>query len=69
MNQISVRTIVDEAPIVAIVRRPKLLKRLRGRFTPKNSAFWRRVEKVGLIWKTPLNSSNLESMLWDLAAD
>jgi hypothetical protein len=25
-----------------------LLKRLRGRFAPKNSAFWRRVEKVGL---------------------
>ena len=25
-----------------------LLKRLRGRFPPKNSAFWRRVEKVGL---------------------
>jgi hypothetical protein len=25
-----------------------LLKPLRGRFTPKNSAFWRRVEKVGL---------------------
>ena len=24
MNQISVRTIVDEAPIVAIVRRPKV---------------------------------------------
>jgi hypothetical protein len=29
-----------------------LLKRLRGRFTPKNSAFWRRVEKVGLAAKT-----------------
>jgi hypothetical protein len=31
-----------------------LLKRLRGRFTPKNSAFWRRVEKVGLKPVAPL---------------
>src|SRR5258708_37088516 len=34
-----------------------LLKRLRGRFTPKNSAFWRRVEKVGLNTSTGDNKS------------
>ena len=33
-----------------------LLKRLRGRFTPKNSGFWRRVEKVRLVHRIANNS-------------